>query len=336
MKKEILKISLIFVLIILFLFLFPNLSTPDIKKGNLYISEILASNNIVLEDDYHEYSDYIEIYNGYNRSIHLSGYHLSDSEYDTNKWTFPDIKIKPNEYLIVYASGKDHCDLKKRICHTNFKLSKDGEVLSLTDNIGNIISKITYKEQYPDISYGYKNNKYIYMMSPTPGKKNNSKEFIINSKEQYQLEITEYMTHNKNSHYNSNGNYYDWVEIYNKSNKDYLLEGVYISDDINKLDKFRLPNTEIKSHEYLIIYLSSSKEDNQDEIHANFSLSDDDKYLIISNGKKIIDKQELVLLKDNISYGKTDKGWKYFYQPTPGKENNTSYFDKIGDENGST
>lgn len=336
MKKTLLKIGLIFVLIILFLLLFSELNNYDIMKGKLYISEILASNTVILEDNNHEYSDYIEIYNGYNRNINLSGYHLSDSEYDTNKWTFPDIEIKAKEYLIIYASGKDDCDINKRICHTNFKLSKDGEVLTLTDKVGNIISKITFKEQFPDISYGYQDGKYIYMESPSPGQKNNSKEFITSSKEKYQIEITEYMTHNKNSNYDKYGNYYDWMEIYNSSDKDYILEGIYVSDDINKLTKSRLPNVTLKSHEYLVIYFTGTKVNYEEGIYLNFSLTDNDKYLIVSNGKKIIDKVELVLLENNISYGKTDKGWKYFPKSTPGRENDTSSFDKIGDNNGSS
>ena len=184
MKKELIIIP-IFVLTIILVMLIPN--NDYIKTGKLYVSEIMASNNYTIKDDDGDYSDYIEIYNGYKNSINLSNYHLSDDEYDTKKWTFPDITIKSNEYIIVYASGKNKCDLETRICHTNFKLSKSGEIITLTDSNGNIINKFSYGNIASDISYGYIKNKYIYMQIPTPGKENNSKrdrkvpEYVIDN-----------------------------------------------------------------------------------------------------------------------------------------------------------
>ena len=68
------------------------------------------------------YSDYIEIYNGYDKDINLAGYHLSDNSSNINKWTFPDITISKGEYLVIYADGINDCT-SKDACHTNFKLS---------------------------------------------------------------------------------------------------------------------------------------------------------------------------------------------------------------------
>ncbi len=336
MKKGIIEIILISILIILFLLLFPNLNSNYIKKGKLYINEILASNNQTILDNDNEYSDYIELYNDYNISINLSDYYLSDNEYETNKWPFPNIEIKSHEYLIVYASGKDKCDIEKRICHTNFKLSSVGETITLSDKIGNIVSKIPFLKQYPDVSYGYKKGKYMYLETPTPGKKNDSEEYIVNTKQKYKLEITEYMTSNKRSVNDKYGNYFDFMEIYNPEDNDYTIEGIYITDNPIKLKKYLLPKTTIKSHEYLVIYFTSKKVNYTDGIYADFTLSNKDEYLIISNGNKIFDKVKLTPLPDNISYGKVDSEWFYFPTPTPGKENNTAYFKEIGDSNGSS
>ena len=109
MKSKLIILILFIIAIFLTLFV-PNLSGSNIKKSKLYISEILPSNSSIILDDDSTYSDYIEIYNGYKTSINLKGYYLSDSEYNTSKWQFPAIEIKPNEYLIVYTSGKDKCD----------------------------------------------------------------------------------------------------------------------------------------------------------------------------------------------------------------------------------
>ena len=223
MKKELIIIP-IFVLTIVLVMLIPN--NDYIKTGKLYVSEIMASNNYTIKDDDGDYSDYIEIYNGYKNSINLSNYHLSDDEYDTKKWTFPDITIKSNEYIIVYASGKNKCNLETRICHTNFKLSKSGEIITLTDSNGNIINKFSYGNIASDISYGYIKNKYIYMQIPTPGKENNSKSVNYNKK--YNIVINEYMTHNKGIYYNEDGYSYDYIELYNNSKKDVILDNIYL------------------------------------------------------------------------------------------------------------
>ena len=65
------------------------------------------------------------------------------------KWIFPEIILEPKEYLLIFASGKD------KQYHTNFKLNSEREVVVLTDNTGNIISKISYSDMQNDISYGY-------------------------------------------------------------------------------------------------------------------------------------------------------------------------------------
>ena len=327
MKKSMVIIIIIFILVISIVLLIPNNTNNYIKAGKLYISKILAKNYSLKEDNNHEYSDYIEIYNGYDYQIKLDGYHLSDSEFLTDKWTFPNITINPNEYLIVYASGEDYCDIVDRICHTNFKLNDKGEVITFTDKHGNIINKFDYPVQYPDIYYGYLENKYTYI------KEDGKTEYKEIKGNNYKLEITEYMTHNKSIIYDSHGNYYDWVEIHNYSNEDYILEGVYITDDINNLRKYQINKSNLKKDDYLVIYLAGEKKDYQDGIYADFKISEKDEYIIISNGEKIIDKVKIINLADNISYGKYNKSWKYYPNPTPGKINNTASFDSWGGNN---
>lgn len=331
MKKAIIGIISIFILIILLIRCAPSLNSDYIKNGKLYISRILAINTSIRKDNNGEYSDYIEIYNGYSSKINLLGYHLSDNEYEYDKWTFPDIEIKPKETLVVYASGGDYCDLSKNICHTNFKLSGSGEVVLLTDSKSNIISKVKYPVQYKDTFYVYTNGKYTYVSKD--GKKINIKKVSFDD---YKLEITEYMTHNKNSYYDSYGNYYDFVEIHNIGNKDYSLAGLYISDDINNLKKCILPDVNIRKGEYLVIHFAGRNVAYEDGVYVNFGLSDRDSEIIISDGNKIIDKVEIVELADDVSYGILDNKWYYFTKPTPGSINDTHGFSSWGGNNGSS
>lgn len=332
-NKYMITIICLFAFVILLVILIPNIN-KDYIKSHLYINEIMASNYRTIKDNYGEYSDYIEIYNETNSKINLEGYFLSDSEYQTDKWKFPSIEINPKDYLIVYASGIDECI--ENICHTNFKLSSKGETITLSDKDGNILSKFTYPELYQDISFGYKDGKYIMFETSTPGKENNSKKLKENNSTNHSIQINEYMTHNTRTYYDSHGNYYDFVELYNYGDKKIELNNLYISNDEKDLKKYKLPSVEMDKDSYLIIYFSKEKVDYDDGIYAPFGLSDNDKYIIISNGDKIIDKVEIVILDDNVSYGRVGEEFKYFTTPTPGRVNDTLNFKKIGGNNGSS
>ena len=327
--NEYLIIIILFIIITLLILFIPNLDNSFVISDKLYINEILVNNTYTHLDSDNEYSDYIEIYNGYNYKINLKDYHLSDSEFQTNKWAFPDITIDKGEYLIVYASGKDKCDLDKRICHTNFKLSSKGETITLTDKYNNIINKFSFPKTTNDISYGYTKGKYYFLNSVTPGSKNDTKLKYqkLTNKDLY---INEYMIHNQRSNYDSLGNYNDFIELYNNSNQDIKLNNIYLTDNLNELTKYKLPNITIKKDNYLLIYLGDISNIIDNQITANFKLSDKDKHIIISNGKKIIDELELINLPDNISYGKKDGNWYYFTKPTPGTINNTKAHSSLG------
>lgn len=326
--KKVFKIIILLFIVLLLITSLPSLGNDHIKKGKLYINKIMAKNESYKVDDNGEYSDFIELYNGYNYPINLEGYYLSDAEYKTSKWAFPNIVMNAKESLIIYASGNDICNIEKKICHTNFKLSSQGETITLSDNAGNIINKFTYPAQYTDIPYGYKDGKYTFL--------EDTKNIQVNSKlKNYKLEITEYMTHNKRTLYDEYGNYYDFVEIYNNGNTDYEVEGLYISDNKNNLKKYLIPKFTIKKDEYKIVYFAGKSVD-YTGAYVDFSLSDDDEEIIISNGETIIDRVGIVILDDNVSYGKTEEGWKYFTSPTPGTKNDTASFTTLGGNHGSS
>lgn len=325
MKKYILIIGL-FILAITLTIVFS--SDENSISGKLYISEVVSNNADVLLDNYNLNSDYIELYNGYNHDINLDGYYLSDSQYEPKKFRIEGLTIKKGEYLIIYASGKNICDSSLNTCHTNFKLSSKGENLLLMDPAGNIINKVVIPALDIDMSYSYNGKKYVITVA-SPNKENPDKENSDGKSENYNIKVNEYMTHNRQGVYDSHGNYFDWVELKSNEKKDITLHNYYLSDDENSLNKYLIPDTEIKAGGYLIIYLGGD-ESYEEGIYANFKLSDNDKYIILSNTNKVIDKVDIVVLNDNVSYGLKDSKWQYFPTPTPGKENTGKSFEKWG------
>jgi len=61
----------------------------DPSTTSVVISEFVASNRASLLDGDGRASDWIELYNGSDRSVVLTGWHLTDSEKNPRKWCFP-------------------------------------------------------------------------------------------------------------------------------------------------------------------------------------------------------------------------------------------------------
>jgi hypothetical protein len=146
--------------IIAFLVVF-NLTTgragePPPHAEQIRINEFLAVNDIGLDDEDRDESDWIEIYNAGTDAADLNGWYLTDDFDDLTKWAFPEVTLAPDAYLVVFASGKDRTDPLGTL-HTNFKLKGSGEYLGLVRPDGRtVVSDFfpSYPQQAPDVSYG--------------------------------------------------------------------------------------------------------------------------------------------------------------------------------------
>ena len=319
--KERLMIIILFIFVIILMIIVPNLNT-DINIGKLIINEVMLINNNTVSDKFGKYNDYIEIYNGYDYDVNLYGYYLTDSMKDTKKWSFPDVTIKSNDYLIIFASGKN---LMEDELHTNFKLDQKGETVALSDSSGKVISKISVKESLKDTSYGYneKENDYVYYYNGTPGKENDGEYSLkpIDNEIEDVLKITEYTINNKNLIKSSDGKYYSLIEIYNDSDVDSNLEGYYLSDDMVNITKYKFPNVSIKAHEYKIVILSGLDKVIEDKIHANFQMEKEGVIVFSNPRKTIINKIKINNLDNNHSYSMIDNRWIETNKPTFGSAN---------------
>ncbi len=141
-----------------------------ITHAQLYLNEILATNaTSLIETDFYNFPDFIEIYNLGDADINLSDYYLSDDQDSLFKWKFPAATLHSKQYYLVY------CDKENTGRHTNFGLSADGENVFLTDKNGTLIDHLSYGQQYPDISYGRDPSnliKWYYCPIPSPGSLN--------------------------------------------------------------------------------------------------------------------------------------------------------------------
>ncbi|MGR6088061.1 MAG: CotH kinase family protein [Arcticibacter sp.] len=88
--------------VIILLFLLPNWI-----HAQLVINEGSNRNYAAIADENGDYPDWIEIYNAGTDTVQLLNYSLTDDPAIPTKWTFPNIQLLPNQYLVVFCSGKD-------------------------------------------------------------------------------------------------------------------------------------------------------------------------------------------------------------------------------------
>ena len=124
------------------------------------------------------------------------------------------------------------------------------------------------------------------------------------------------------------GDYNDWIELYNDSSETISLKSWYISDDKEDIKKWKFPDRQIKAGEYFLIF-ASDKDKNSKYVHTNFKISSKGETIYLSNkNEELIDEIEIPRLLTNTSYGisiKNDE--KVFYsESTPGSYNSSNEF----------
>ncbi|MBT3250469.1 MAG: hypothetical protein HN729_05755 [Candidatus Marinimicrobia bacterium] len=71
------------------------------------INEVMSANSTIISDEDGDYSDWIELYNYGESPVNLGGFALSDDVDEPDKWILPDFQLNPNQYLLIFASGKN-------------------------------------------------------------------------------------------------------------------------------------------------------------------------------------------------------------------------------------
>ena len=137
--------------------------------------------------------------------------------------------------------------------------------------------------------------------------------------------LNEVMAQNKGVYPDETGNYSDWVEIYNPTERAVDLHNYALTDDEKEPTKWPFPNAELKAGGYLVIFLSgkSTVDLEHGVIHSTIKLSSKGDKLILTNmaGQKLDAIPEYKTMPANVSLGRVGDKWEEFNKPTPGFEN---------------
>ncbi|MFA9390975.1 MAG: CotH kinase family protein [Prolixibacteraceae bacterium] len=122
------------------------------------------------------------------------------------------------------------------------------------------------------------------------------------------LVINEFMASNQTTIADQDGEYNDWIEIYNNTTSLIDLSGYTLSDDAKDLIQWEFPaGTTIDAGGYLIVW--ADKDEEQTGLHANFKLSSTSGQIFLSDAiASLIDEVSYSTQTTDISYGRSPNG----------------------------
>ena len=145
--------------------------------------------------------------------------------------------------------------------------------------------------------------------------------------------INEVMASNKETISDEDGDFPDWIEIYNAGEIPVNLENWGVSDDTIGQFKWIFPEIILNPTQYLLVFASGKDRRNGEYLHTNFRIKGGlDPVVLFDSKSNKIDEYSPVCIPSNISLGyKPDgSGEKYYFTtPSPGftnNENSIKYF----------
>ena len=290
------------------------------------INEVCSDNSSVLADQFGDYPDWIELYNTHSQPINLEGLKLQDYSLDpqnpsTTTWVFPDIEMGVGEFLVVFASDKNIIDPSE--LHTNFKLSAGGEGLRILNKDNSEETSVEVASLLPNESYGRNpdgTGSFEVYTVPTPGQTNNQ-VVIPPNPDAWMITINEVAADNRTGLQDEDGAYSDWIELYNKGNKNVDLENLKLQDSG---DVWSFPSVVMAPGSYLVVF-ASGKNRHGAQLHTNFQINTDGETLkLLNTNSADVEIFQLPEQFPDQSYGRLpdgDANLQVFENPSPGASN---------------
>lgn len=297
-------------------------------QAQLYVNEFMASNSMSFPGPEGDYPDWIEIYNAGNEAVNLSGYYLSDVLDDPEAMyqipgTYPDsVTVAAGSFILFYANKGE----ESSVLNLNFKLSGGGESIGLWNAESVILDSFTYGDQSTDISYGrYPDgtDTWEFMTDITPGSSN-----IYSEPASVELFINEFMASNDDAFPGPEGDFPDWIEIYNAGTEAVNLAGYFILDTLDVSQAYQIPATypdsvTVEAGGFIVFY--ANKDEDLSVLNLDFKLSGSGEQIGLWNpSQTLLDGLTYDEQISDTSYGRFADGsnnWYFMPDFTPNQAN---------------
>lgn len=136
--------------------------------------------------------------------------------------------------------------------------------------------------------------------------------------------ISEFMASNESTLADEDGDFPDWIEVHNPTAEPVDLEGYFLTDDAQRLNRWMFPQHILEPNGRLVVF-ASNKNRNIGEFHSNFRLAAGGEYLalVAPDGVTVASDfgSRYPPQFEDQSYGWGDFGVGYLDEPTPGESN---------------
>lgn len=307
----------------------------SVSAVGLRINEFMMKNEGILYDEDGDCPDWVEIRNTSQVAVNLKGYGLSDDFSQPMKWTFPDLTLAPDGYLLVLLSGKTKTyDEHSTYLHADFKLSDSDDGLLLTNEKGILVDRIATVSLPESASYGRDPSEigtWKFFTRPTPGKVNSANGF--DSLEVFQKALTEKVYISEVCAVSSSKIKTlpdeDWIELYNNTPNAVNLAGWSISKSVADLRYYVFPDLTIQPYGYLVLSASGTASQTAKSPDVGFRVSHTGNtlYLVDAEGY-LTDSFATGLQRAGVTSGRVMQDntlvRRFFSSPTKGGKNNLS------------
>ena len=303
------------------------MASMDLTPVNVVFSEVQTSNYSTITNESGMLCDWLELHNPTNTPAVLDGYYLSDDPARPKKWQIPSLTVPAGGYTLLCCTDDPETQTE-----VPFGLSKNGCTIVLTGPIGTFITEVTCPAMTADQAWQMQaDGTYLATREISPGYENTDdgrKAYLDTRRIWGSLAINEAMPSNDKYLIQSDGEFYDWVELKNVSDAPIDLSDYAISDDRDDPLLFPLPEQILQPGELVVIILSGNTELTGRYIHAPFSLNRQAFYLYVTHMEQGYSDYIYV---ENVTLGGTagrengNPEILYYATPTPEKENAGGY-----------
>lgn len=157
-----------------------------------------------------------------------------------------------------------------------------------------------------------------------------------------QIVINEVQASNRTTVADEDGDYEDWVELYNTGSDTVNLNGYGLSDDATRPWRWVFPDTTIPPGDFMLIWASGKDRRTPGApLHTSFRIRSEGEEVLLSSftipdgqDTPVIDRLAPTPIPTDYSYGRYPDGadhWRLFDTPTPGASNRDSPWQGIAD-----
>ena len=289
----------------------------------VWLNEVLPTNFFLgtngISDRFGDRDPWVELYNGGTNALSLAGFFLANNYTNLAQWAFPsNAVIAPKQFLLVWLDGEPGESATNEL-HASFRAVPEGGsvVLCKGTNLASVIDHLNYSVTVPGRSYGSfpdgaVSGRRLFSVV-TPGTTNNPTIPPID------VRINEWMADNTATLADpADGDYEDWIELYNPGTNTVFLTGYFMSDTLTNTTQWAFPDgTQIAPRGYLLVWADGETGQNSPsrvDVHAIFSLAKGGESIgLFAPDGTLIDGITFGLQTNNISQGRFQDGAASIY-----------------------